>query len=308
MYRVQLWAIPGIIDIEPSLSLPDHSEFTLKCVKIERDSSAPIYSTLIEMLSDRPEISLCAQHDIPKLGQILSRLSFSLLTQFQPISARIIKTEPDQNGVYEESNCAGAPAGASLYEYKVGFEQQTALDIKFLTGGLAQNVDSAISWFLIGNASMNSLHQVMCHWIGLELLAPEIQGPYRCGKCGKDICFCSNCGQPTMEPKSSKTIRSYLVDTLGVSKDEFNKYYTLRNRISHGKLEFNTNGIQETSEPAIAIQQLLLKAIKFEMGWPLESNPNIKPEGLTIIGNAWLMGTCTYEQGHNFDFPACLPF
>jgi hypothetical protein len=205
-------------------------------------------------------------------------------------------------------NCPGSPAGISLFEYQVGFSQNTKLDSAFLAGDLPQNVDSAISWFIAGNNTINSVQKFIYHWIGLEMLAPEIDGPWRCGKCGEDTLVCPACGKDTTAPKAVVTIRDYVIKNFGVTKKQFQTYYDLRCRLSHGGLPFRQEAIDEVSRIAIDIQQLLLRAIKHELNWPIEAFPTISQEGMTIIGQPWLVGTCKYSGEHSFDFPACLPF
>jgi hypothetical protein len=306
MHLVQVWALPGI-PLQELLRLGPEPIVTLKSVKVQPPGGAPILATLLETNGTREHMSEAPDVDMRRLGTVLSRLSFGLLHPFSVFSARLIPKGLKTGEEMEEIVFPGPPPGIALFEGKIGFQQQTVLDPSFLVGELPPNVDGAITWFLNGNFAANSVQQVICHWIGLEMLAPLVTGPWRCTHCGADFPECPSCHETTEAPRTVETIREFLEKNLGVDRKEYKQLYDLRCNISHGRLAMDPEGIEVASKKAARIQQLLLQAIKQALNWPVEAPPNIKPEGFTIVGVPALVMKGVVPDGDFYSQPGVYP-
>lgn len=306
MYLVQVWALPGISLQEP-LRLGPEPIITLKSVEVQPPGGSPTLATLLETEGTGKHISEATEVDMRRLGTVLSRLSFSLLHPFSVFSARLIPKGLRSGEDVEAIVFPGSPPGISLFEGKIGFQRQSVLNPSFLVGELPPNVDGAITWFLNGNFAANSVQQVICHWIGLEMLAPPVIGSWRCTRCGTDVPECPHCHETTETPKTVATIREFLEKNLGVDRKEYKQLYDLRCLISHGGLSMDPEGIDVASKKAARIQQLLLHAIKLSLNWPVEAPPTIKPEGFTIVGVPALVMKGITPDGDFYSHPGIYP-
>ena len=140
-------------------------------------------------------------------------------------------------------------------------------------------VEGAISWFFKGDTAGNPVDEFASYWIGLEMLAPSVTGPWHCEACKNDVPECPHCGHSTKGPKSVQTIRQFLINDLGVSSKEFKELYKLRNKISHGEISLDIDSVSGLSQKTTRLQQLLLRAIKKTIGWVEDRPPHILPEG-----------------------------
>ena len=100
-------------------------------------------------------------------------------------SARVVPSGLTRGDVVDEVAFAGEPPGIATTVQWFGFKRNTKFEQTFLTGDIADEVEVAIDWLLTAQASFDPVQQVMCCWIGLEALAPEVAGPWRCPKCGR---------------------------------------------------------------------------------------------------------------------------
>lgn len=299
----QMWLVPALdlpetIQVEPNVSV--------KVVKITRDAARPpLAYTLIQMEAERPEGgSLEPQFRV--LGKVLSRLSLALLMQFNVVCGRVIPTGLRKGEQSKATFFMGSPPGVGVSESKFGYQKTVKLLPEFLVEDLPAHIENAIGWFMAGNAAGNSIPQVLYHWIGLESLAPVVQGPWRCPHCEANMQLCPACGEATTGPKTVQTVRSFLRESLGVSKAEYQELYLLRNRVAHGSLPLDQDGLESVSKRAGRIQELLLTAIKRSLGWPLDQPPLISPEGLAM---AWIGMDLGFKMAgdHFYDDPGMDP-
>ncbi len=104
-------------------------------------------------------------------------------------------------------------------------------------------------------------------------------------------------------------IRDFLKDQLDVSGREFRELYGVRNKIAHGDIPMDAEGIQKVAQNGFRIQQLLFDSIKKAIGIPLEGPPLIEPKGIAIVGAAGLH-TSGPDNGYSSDLyrrPSWLP-
>jgi hypothetical protein len=306
MHLVQVWALPGI-PMQQELRFGEKPTVTIKSVEVKPPGGTPVLATLLETDGTGESIFEAPNVDMRRLGTVLSRLSFSLLQPFTVFSARLIREGLKSGEELEEIVFPGPPPGIALFEGSIGFQRRTVLDPSFLVGDLPANVDGAITWFLNGNFAANSVQQVLCHWIGLEVLAPLITGSWRCTHCDWDVPECPSCHEATEAPRTVVTIREFLEKDLGVDRKEYKQLYDLRCRISHGGLAMDPEGMEVASKKAARIQQLLLQAIKQALKWPTEAPPTIRPEGLTIVGVPALVMKGIVPDGEFYDQPGVYP-
>ena len=299
----QLWVVPALNLDEAIKAGPD---VIVKTVKVDRGAQPPLVYTLIQMEAERPGADAPLEVHFRVLGKILSRLSFALLSQLRVVCARVIPTGLKKGDTSKALFFGGAPPGVGLSELKFGFKKTAGLLPDFLVDDLPAEVENAIGWFMAGNGASNSIQQVLCHWIGLESLAPVVQGPWRCSRCEGTLGYCPNCGAATTGPKTVQTVRAFLRESLGVSKAEYESLYSLRCRVAHGSLPLDLDGLQAVSKRAAHIQELLLIAIKRALGWPVERPPLVDPQGLVIHGVAT---TVTFKMpgDHFYDDPGMDP-
>lgn len=276
MHLVQVLALPGI-PIQEMLRLGPEPIVTLKCVEVQPPGKSPILATLLETEGTTEHMTQSPDVDIRRIGKVLRRLSFSLLHPFNVFSARLIPKGLRSGMEMKALIFPGAPPGIAIFEGKIGFNQQTAIYPDFLAGELPPKVDGAITWFLNGNFADNSVQQVICHWIGLEMIAPVV------------------------------TIREFLEKNLGVDRKEYKKLYDLRCRISHGGLSMDPEGLEVASKKAARIQQLLLQAIKQALNWPTEAPPTIQPDGYTMVGVPGLLIEGIVPEGDFYHQPGIYP-
>lgn len=300
----QVWANPGVNLVEPIRPRPD---VMLKAVTIEAPGRPPFVSTLLQMESNRPSNDASHDAQFRILGKILTRLSFALLCQFTVFSARIVPSGLKRGDKHSDWAYPGSPPGIALSEVKIGFNKTLELSPDFLVEDVRPEVESAIGWFLAGNNAPNAIQQVLCHWIGLESLAPVVEGPWRCSRCEAELATCPSCGGPTTGPKTVQTVRAFLRNELAVSRSEYESLYSLRCRVAHGGLPLDPEGLQAASNRAARIQELLLIAIKRALGWPPDRPPIIDPQGLTILGVPGLKLSGEVPSDDFYDKPAFDP-
>ncbi len=299
MYLVQVWAKPPI-SLSTPLVLGSDRSISIRAVRAEfpgLHGSVKSPATLIETKATSLELEADHSEDFARIGRVLARLSFSMLTPFHVICARIVPSGLKEGDKAKEVYFPGPPPGISLHMTKLGFRKSTSLNPAILEGQLAPKIDQAISWFLKGISASNPLEQVTYHWIGLEVLAPLVDGPWYCSKCHQDVTECPHCHAPTKGPKSVRTVRDFLEKQLGVPRAEYSELYRLRCQITHGKLGMDLSGTDVASKNAYRIQQLLLEAIKRELNWPSDGPPNAAPEGITFVGVPALLITDVTVRG-----------
>lgn len=300
----QVWVVPGLNLTEP---LQLGNGIVIRAVLAQPPERPPFACTLLQIEAIRKADSDSPEPQFRQLGQVLTRLSFALLIPFSAFSARVIPTGLKKDDDIAELVFPGAPPGIALSEVKLGFRKAVNLVPAFLTDKVAQEVEVAIGWFLSGNGAANSIQQILCHWIGLESLAPVVEGAWRCPTCEKDLPQCPACGQPTTGPKAVQTVRAFLRNDLGVAKAEYESLYSLRCRVAHGALPLDPDGLIVASKQAARIQELLLKAIKRALGWPLDGPPNIDQQGMTIVGAPGLDMRSKAQTDDLYDQPGVYP-
>lgn len=299
-FLIQVWAQPAF-DLPSPVALA--TGFSIRTVVIERPTSQGSTSLLIEGECERQSIEESPEPAFRPIGVLLSRLSFWLLTSFTVISARIVRPGLRVGDPVEELAFPGAPPGIALFEGKVGYKRMLRLDSAFLEGDVPANIEQAIGWFLLGLDVPNSVQQVLCHWIGIEALAPEVSGPWRCEKCRLDTPSCPHCDSPTRGPKTVQTIRAFLEDSLGVSRAEFKSLYKLRCDLSHGALGVDPEGIEAAASKAFRIQELLLPAIKRSLNWTDSEPPLFDSGGFSVRGAIGLTLRSIVQREDFYDQP-----
>ncbi len=301
---VQVWATPSL-SIPAPISLA--SGVRIRAVVAEPQPNVQVPAILLETDSEGDLGSGDHAVAFRRLGKVLSRLSFSLLHPFQVFSARVVTTGITEMQGVEAILFPGCPPGISLEEYKIGYRTHVQPDNALLDGDLPPSVELAIGWFLTGNAAPNSIHQVLCHWIGLECLAPTTNGPWQCAECRGEVGLCPHCAKPTVGPKTVQSIRRYMEETLRVDRKEYKSLYQLRCSISHGGLALDPDGITKASGKAFRIQELLLKGIKLAIGRPESAPPLIEPNGMTVMGVPGLVVTVNGTGPFQYDQPGIYP-
>ena len=216
-YFFQIWAFPGLNLSEPLSLNPD---FTVKSVTVQPPGKPPFMCTLIQLEAQRESESASPEPQFRRLGQVLTRLSFALLCPFSVFSARVVPSGAKKGDQLSAMVFPGVPPGIALVQAKVGFRKRLGSSTSFLVEDIPPQVEAAIGWFLAGNNAPNSVQQVLCHWIGLESLAPVIEGPWRCPECEAELERCPACAEPTRGPKTVQTVRGFLRNDLGVSNSD----------------------------------------------------------------------------------------
>jgi hypothetical protein len=305
-FLVQVWASPVPSPEFPMLS---GDGVMVRRVTASRegapDQSALLFESEVEgqMFSEDEQSNRLIEVAFRRIGRSLMRLSFSLLFPFQVGIARVIPCGLRPGDEARYIYIPGPPPGIALFEAKVGFTQLARLDTMVLTGTLDPEVETAISWFLTGNGAPNSVQQLLCHWIGLESLAPSVSGPWQCRDCRTEMPECPACGRPTSAPKTVQSIRAYMENELGVERPEYKRLYEMRCKVSHGSIAMDPAGMDETSKVTVRVQQLLLQGIKLRLGWGVDEPPLIVPEGITVMGAPGLVMEGVLEQGFSYDHP-----
>ena len=314
MYLVQVWAVPAL-SVEVNLELPSTPRIRLLGIEAVSKTGETFPCTFVEMDGTQQEMGTDADKDFRRIGRFLSRLGFILLTRFSVFDARLIPKDLSEGDKFRwvVFSKGSAPPGISLLEQKLGFAKTRELNpaflTKFLSFELASELEGAITWFHRGLFAANSIEQILYHWIGLERLAPSLTGPWQCNSCGSELAACPECGNSTVHDKAAKPIRDFLRDQLGVSGSEFHELYRVRNKIAHGHIPMDAEGIQKVAQNGFRIQQLLFDSIKKAIGMPLEGPPLIEPKGATIVGTAALH-TGGPDNGYSSDLyrrPSWLP-
>lgn len=300
----QVWALP-------SLNLPESLELatgvSIASVLVEPPNRPPFNAILLQTQTSSANLHDPSEQDFRRIGQVLSRLSFSMLCPFQVYSARVVSMGVKEGDPVESVVFPGAPPGIALFESKVGYSKSPRFDPSFMQGPLRPEVENAISWFTNGNLAPNSVHQVLYHWIGLESLAPTVSGSWQCSKCRGEMPVCPHCQAPTVGPKAVRSTRDYLENSLGVSRKEYNSLYGLRCKISHGGLAMDPDGITKVSEKAFRIQELLLLGIKKRLDWPPELPPLIEAQGATFVGVIGLVFQTNEARARFYEQPGVHP-
>jgi len=208
VYLVQVWAQPGL-DLPTPVTVNCEPPITIRRIEAEHPNGAKFPATLFEFDTEQADVSQSPEKLMRHIGKVLSRLSFSLLRPFNAFSARLVPKGLQKGDEVEEIVFPGPPPGIALFEGRLGFRPTVNLDPAFLERDLPPNVEGAITWFLDGFSASNPVRQVTCHWIGLETLAPPITGPWSCRECGADVPECPKCHQPTVGPRTVRTIRDF---------------------------------------------------------------------------------------------------
>jgi len=129
----QVWAVPA-------LNLPVRLELatgvSIACVLAEPPNGPPFNALLIQSQTSSANLHHPPEQDFRRIGQVLSRLSFTLLCAFQVISARIIPMGLKEGDPVEEVVFPGPPPGIALFESKVGYRKSLRIDLSFLEGAL----------------------------------------------------------------------------------------------------------------------------------------------------------------------------
>lgn len=303
-YIAQVWAVPAL-NLPAPLTLA--SAVSLRAVVAEPPGMPQFSALLLEAQSDQQTLDDSPQPVFRRIGSVLSRLSFSLLTPFHIFSARILPEGLGQGDTVNEVLFPGSPPGIALFEAKLGYNKSVRLDPAFLAGAIPAHVDAAITWFLWGAAAPTSVQQVMCQWTGLECLAPILSGSWECPECRAWMEHCPHCSRPTQGPRAVQSIRRFLEDSLGLTREEFKLLYHLRCRITHGGLAVDPDGIAAASQKAFRIQELLLLAIKRALGWPDGEPPHIEARGMTILGVPGLSCHSVIPSSNFYDQPGIYP-
>ena len=235
----QVWVTPPA-PIPATVSLG--SDLAMRNVTVRPPKAQPFSALLLELrVADRPDDKV--DPHFRRIGRLLSRLSLMLLERFHVFSARVVPSGLTRGDVVDEVAFAGEPPGIATTVQWFGFKRNTKFEQTFLTGDIADEVEVAIDWLLTAQASFDPVQQVMCCWIGLEALAPEVAGPWRCPKCGREVAACPHCSETTSGPKAVQAVRKLVCEQLSVSGQEFKALYGLRCRIAHGSVPIDSGGV-----------------------------------------------------------------
>lgn len=306
MYLAQVWAVPGVIMPAP-IVVDARPPIGIKTVDVEPPGGTRFVALLLQSEGTHERMNAAMDQDMKRLGRVLSRLSFCLLTPFSVFSARLVPGDLKVGDRLDEIVFPGPPPGIAVFEGKIGFPKAGGVDPEFLAGDLEPKTEAAITWFVKGIVAQNSIEQVLFDWIGLESLAPISKGPWRCRSCDADVPTCPECGAGTEGPLAVQTVRDFLQGELAVDRREFNRLYELRCLIAHGGLAMDPEGIPAASAKAARIQDLLLTAIKRRLGWPSEKPPSIEMRGLTIAGVPGVGVSGIVDDPNFYDQPGVFP-
>jgi len=91
----------------------------VKAVVAEPPSGPPFSAILLESIADLANPGAAAQSEFGRIGKVLSRLAFSLLTPFKVFSARVIVEETAEGQETEALLFPGPPPGIALFEGRV---------------------------------------------------------------------------------------------------------------------------------------------------------------------------------------------
>lgn len=280
-YLVQVWLAPAA-PVTDKVELPGSPPVILRNVKVRLPNGRELDATLLEMDGTQEEMMHAPEKDFRRLGRVVSRLCFTLLTPFQVFSARLVP-KPAENARFSETLVfPGAPPGIGLFQGRVGFNKSVVFDPALLSGDLDPSVEGAITWFLKGFFGANATEQVVSYWIGLEMLIPSKEGAWKCSKCGERVPVCPHCGAATDYPKVFLGIAEFLERELGTSRREARLLYDLRCRISHGSIAMDFDGVQKVSEHVFRLQELLMGAIKKALGRSVDAPPNVEGKGAVL--------------------------
>jgi len=305
-YLLQVWILPGL-ELNEEVVIYDKPRVTIRAVRLTKPGirdAAPIefQSTFIQM-EGTGEDMFQPTPDILFLGKQLLKLSFNLLKDFQVFSVRMIPRNIQVGDEFEQLLFGGVPPGLSLINTFLVNNSRVELEEAFLQRVLPQTLETAISWFVKGTYSSNAMDQFISYWIGLETLAPKVSGSWNCNKCGSDTPNCPDCGRSTQGANSVLTIRSFIENTLGVSRDEFDELHKTRNNISHGQLSQNFDGVETAVKVVNRVHQLLLSAIKNELGWPDDKLPLSNPKWIEWEGQNVMVAKATLSSIDDYHRP-----
>jgi len=275
---------------------------------ILRDVNVKVNGKLIPMLLIETN---CESNDnikeLNRLGKLINRLSFGMLIDFKVVSARFIDGHETPGGMCNITSFAGCPPGISMNEIGLGFKFQGILDERLLCCEISNQAELAISWFKAGLNSSNPIQQIIYFWIGLEAIAPQKQLPMKCPKCKKTFDTCPTCNESTFGHAVNKTVSSFLIEELNVSKREADDLYKIRCKISHGNKGMDAKTIDELSGITNRLQELLLRGIKRSMNWPENQPPFTGIDGIKFIGVPGIHMTTTLDTIEFLDQPSTLP-
>lgn len=295
----QVWVEPGL-DLPGPVRLETSPPIELRAVELT-PPNRPLFKSLLLQCEVESDEFQQWRH----LGKALSRLSFLALTPFHVYCARMLKIDPQGNAL-ESLEILGSPSGIALTEERIGFRREIRFDSNKLAVDLTPKIEGAISWFVHSLATKNPIIRLVSNWTGLETIAPEQTGPWRCSHCGAEMFECPKCGHTTEGPRAIQTIRNFL-QQLGVSSKEANQLYDLRCDLSHGRIPMDAEGAQRLSDAAMRTEELLLLALKRALGWSDSSFPKIDPSGYVIAGAPGLGLVHPSPASISFDKPSLYP-
>lgn len=290
---VQLWFCPALGPLgQPPFTPSDGISIRTMLLEKVGDTGEPSQKFLASLM----EIECQLEPDLggafdyfKRAGHVFLKLSFASLQQFTVIAARAVARGLKEGDHSRELVPGAPPMGLLPINTQLRGKRTAGAQQSLFSTELAPDLESAMSWLVKGISSANAIDQFLCHWIGLEVLAPDITGPYRCKVCTKDIPKCPHCGENTDSPKATQAIRSFLESKLGVSRPEFKQLYTLRNNISHGNLAQSFEGVEDAVGSVARIQNLLLLAIKQRLGWKESDLPQIESEWTEWEGQTFMI-------------------
>jgi hypothetical protein len=177
------------------------------------------------------------------------------------------------------------------------------LNPEFCVGNVPANVEGAISWFIAGLHAIHPPVALMCNWLGIEMLAPDVKRPVMCPNrgCEKEIGKCPHCHNPTIEPKATKSVVDYLTKQCGVNKKDAKELYQGRNDVAHGRVKLDEAGLLRAIPMVNRTRTLLLDGIKRALSWPKESMPTI--EDAVLNSPIGIMPTEPRQAPFSRDFP-----
>jgi hypothetical protein len=225
----------------------------------------------------------------PIVDRLLNTLRFRLLQDVISIALEIVENKPETEPREMLFFPQYSPLGQGRFQW-IGFSYQGGIPNE-ISVAHSDRVDAAIAWFIRGIRGTNPMDSFAGYWLCLERLAsevPDISLSMRC--CGFVLSECPNCGKSTKgAPGMRQRLRRMFIDQLGKDEEYFERVWTLRNFVFHGRREVFTNML-EIATRSHELKAIAVKQIKVAMSIPLEYPPFQDDTG-SIVPNMGLFGS-----------------
>lgn len=139
---------------------------------------------------------------------------------------------------------------------------------------MPEPVHAALRWYSAASINQPDAQRFVALWIALEILARHkvavTSAPY-IAPCGHMIANCPECQQSTERSVEGKRIKSFLSDHLGMTKDDANVLWNVR-QLVHGRHRFRPKDIETMPRATGLLWTVVRRALGAEFGLTYEGN------------------------------------